>query len=332
MPFTGGASPSPERYGAGEGINSNVPLVQRIYETISRARGSAYDQSWPPTTAVGVENMAFARAIAFDGWGTNQRLSNECNPSKATVGGLLPRWEAILNCPPNYGDTQPMRQARCGARFALFGKASIAQVVLDAITTALGPIFVGIVHFDPVGAGAQNALSWWPGITGAAAQITGISGNQLVLSGLSGIPTAAPGAQLTLSNCANFPNNGIFTCSKYVSPTALQFTNNAGASLDNGAGGSPGSPKIAWALDSTLTPWMSTVCHLDVQVTQVVACYQNADGTPNGLFYQTLGGMVAVLDGILPAWMQVDWFIGAHNGGFGFYLDELDLDLLAFDV
>jgi enoyl-CoA hydratase/carnithine racemase len=65
LPFTGGATPSPERYGGGEG-NSNVPLLQRVYESIAAGRGSAYDQVWPPSTAVGAENMALARAIAVN--------------------------------------------------------------------------------------------------------------------------------------------------------------------------------------------------------------------------------------------------------------------------
>jgi hypothetical protein len=336
VPFTGGASPGPERTGGGEGIDSNVPLVQRIYETISRGRGSAYDQSWPPTTAVGIENLATARMLAFDGWGTNQRLANECNPSKATVGGLLPRWEVVLNCPPNYGDTQPVRQARCGAKFALWGKASISQVVLDAITTALGPILVGVVHRDPIGAGAQDALSWWPGIQGVAGAVTSITGgNIVVFQEFEDIflPTAAPGATLTLANCSNTANNGSFQVKTWISGTTLTFPNpGSPVAPDYGVGGTALLPTVKWSLDSPLTPWMSTVDTIEVQVTATVTGYSNVDGTPNALFYQTVGGMVAVLDGILPAWMAVNWWIASSHGGIGFYLDEQNLDCEAFDV
>ena len=47
MPFTGGQSPSPEKYGGGEN-GSDVNLVQHVYRALAQARGTAADQSQKP--------------------------------------------------------------------------------------------------------------------------------------------------------------------------------------------------------------------------------------------------------------------------------------------
>lgn len=327
MPFTGGASPQPERYGGGEGINSNVPLLQRVYQSITRARGSAYDQSWPPTTAVGVENLAYARAITFDGWGTNQRLSNECNPGKSTAAGLLPRWERILNCPPNYGDTQPVRQARCAAVFALAGKASVHQAVADAIAAVLGPIFVSLFYTDET-----NTTAWWPGIAGVTGAITTVVGNIVTMTGTAGTPSSAVMGTITVSNCATAANNGTFQV-WYWFNNSLQWINAAGVATDYGIGGTALSPTVNWAVNNIGSPWSSSIAVVNVLVTPQVAGYQNADGSPNSLFYQTVGNMIAVLDQILPAWMLGNWYTVSSHGVLGFYLDDPNnLDCEAFDV
>lgn len=321
MPSTGGACPSPERYGGGEGSNSNVPLLQRIYETYSRARGSAYAQEWPPTTAVGIENMAVARALTFDGWGTNARLSNECNPAKATAAGLLPRWERILNCPPNPGDPEVVRRARCGARFAQFGVASLPQVIIDVLTAALGPLLVGLTHFDET-----NATSWWPGLAGTGATVTAFAGNVATITGLTGAPTSAPGNLLTASGFANPGNNGVFTIKQWLSPTSVTVLNPSGVTPD--AGG-------VWALTNPATPWTSTVCHLDVHVTQNVSGYFTVQGglnVPNAAFYAAVAQIGPVLDQMLPSHMTWDWYIFGQSGAAGWYCDEPDLDTEIFDI
>lgn len=325
MPFTGGASPSPERTGAGEGINSNVPLVQRIYETIARGRGSAYDQSWPPTTAVGIENFATARAIAFDGWGTNQRLANECNPGKATVTGLLPRWERILNCPPNPGDPQPVRQARCAAALARFGKGSIGQAVVDALTAALGPLFVSVQHFDET-----NDLVWWPGATGTGATVTAVTGGTATIAGLANIPSAAPGANLLTSGFSHAGNNSqslfaftSFPIQSWISSTSVVVVNPNAVAPDSGGN---------WTLVNYATPWMSTIDILNVLVTQNISGYANTDGSPNAAFYAQVAQIGPVLDQLLRADMMWQWYVLGIGGATGWLLDQPDLDLLAFDV
>jgi hypothetical protein len=243
MPFSGGYSPSPERYGGGEG-NSKEPLLQRVFESIAAQRGSAYDQTL--STPVGVENMAYARAITFDGYGCNTRLANNFLPAK--MSATLSRWEAIFNVPPQPGDTEPTRRARVAAAFALVGQANSHQPVADAVIAALGPLFVSFVYQSPAVGG--TALSYW---------------------------------------------------------------------------GGPGG------IVSTTIPWASTVDHVDIQV-QAPVGYKNPSGTINGAFYSRIGAMVSVLDAMLPSWITYDWFLTSSHGGIGFYLDEQNLDVEAFDV
>lgn len=158
MPFTGGFSPGPERYGGGDG-NGSAPLLQRVFESIAAQRGDAYDQT--VNTAVGVENMALARALTFDGYGANTRLANQFLPSKMTADGLLPRWEVILNVPPLPGDTEPVRRARVAAALARIGQPNTHQPIVDALTSALGELFSGTIQYDT----PDNAVSIWPGWT-----------------------------------------------------------------------------------------------------------------------------------------------------------------------
>lgn len=156
MPATGGYSPGPEKYGGGYG-NTDVPILQRVFEAIASQRGSAYDQTI--NSVVGVENMAIARAITFDGWGANLRLANQFLPSKMTADGLLPRWEKIFNTPTLPGDTEPVRRARVAAAFARLGQPNTHQPVVDALTSALGTIFTGTIVYQ----GPNTANVLWPG-------------------------------------------------------------------------------------------------------------------------------------------------------------------------
>jgi hypothetical protein len=158
MPFTGGASPQPERYG-GPDAPGQVPRLQRIYESLCAQHGSAYAQDWPPATPFGIEMMAYARAICFDLFGASERMANQFIPSKMTVNGLLPRWERIFNTPPLPGDTEPVRRARVAAAFARLGQPNSHQPVVDALNVVLTPIFTGTIIYDS----PNVALTYWPG-------------------------------------------------------------------------------------------------------------------------------------------------------------------------
>lgn len=326
MPFSGGYSPSPERTGGGDGTSA-APLLQRVFEAIAAARGQAFDQTTGST--VGAENMALARAITFDLYGANARFSNEMNPVKATVAGLLPRWEKILGCPPNPGDTQPVRQARVAAALARFGQSNSTQPVIDVLTATLSGLFVGLTLFTP-----SNALVWWPAYGGQAAKVTAVSGNQVTVDGLTSVPTAAPGADLVLSNTASGGNDGTFLVQSRVSATSVVCINNGSPSApDYGVGGTSGAPTIEWTMPNPAAPWVSTVAHVDVLVSPTgLPGFTNPDGTANGLFFQAVAKMNPILDALLPADCTFDWYVNSSHGAAGWYLDEPDLDLEIFDA
>jgi hypothetical protein len=74
-----------------------------------------------------------------------------------------------------------------------------------------------------------------------------------------------------------------------------------------------------------IVDWWSNVLHLAVQVVR-----------PAGMtaldYADNLAAMNLYLDGALPAWVTWSTYQLAHAGAVGFYLDEADLDLEAFDV
>ena len=176
--------------------------------------GKPFDQTLLST--VGAENIAYARAITFDLFGANQRNANQVNPAYATADALLPRWEAILNQPPQPGDTESVRAARCAAAIGRFGRTNSSQPIIDVLVATLGSLFVGLMLFTPA-----NALVWWPGYGGAAAAVSSVAGNKVTVTGLTNVPTAAPGAYLTLSNCTHAGNDGTFPIQSRVSATSV---------------------------------------------------------------------------------------------------------------
>jgi hypothetical protein len=325
MPFTGGYNPSPERYGGGDGT-TNAPHLQRVFESIAAARGKAFDQTL--NSAVGAENMALARAIAFDLFGANVRMGNEMLPPRSTAAGMLPRWEKILGAPPFPGDAEATRRARLAKLLLRFGVPNTYQPVIDAVSAVLGPLYVGLTLASP-----SNANVWWPGLGGAAAQITTVSGNLVTVAGLSNVPTDAAAAKVVLSNCATAGNNGTFPVHQYVSSSSVVFVNNGAPALDNGVGGTGGSPTIVWTMPNPATPWESTVAHVAVHVDPTAAPgYLNPDGTIAGTFYAKVNQINPILDLMLPADVTFDWYVFSSHGALGFYLDEQDLDVEAFDI
>lgn len=159
---TGGAYPSPDRYGSGgePGSGSSTSLLEHVTRALQRARGSLYSQAFPPTDPVGIECMAFARCIVFDGYGQNDRLSNAFRPA-TMQDPVLARWEKIFAIPGALAtDPLPTRQARVAAAFARFTAGNAAQNVIDAMRAILGPAYVGVVTYNP-----SNAQSYWPGGT-----------------------------------------------------------------------------------------------------------------------------------------------------------------------
>lgn len=155
----GGQAPGPLRTGGGEN-GSNITLLEHVYRGLARSRGSAYDQSWPPTSPVGVENMAMARAITFDGYGANQRLANNFVPQTMMALGNLGRWERLLALSVLPTDTETTRRTRVAETLARFGQPNSFQRVADACVAIAGPAFVALVPSTP-----GNATIYWPGGT-----------------------------------------------------------------------------------------------------------------------------------------------------------------------
>jgi|SRR5579875_785574 len=322
MPSTGGYAPSPERYGSGDG-GSGKTLLQRVFESLASQRGSAYDQTL--SSHVGVETMAYARAITFDGYGANQRLANNFLPSRMTAAGTLGRWEKILGLVVQPTDTEPVRRARVAAKLALFGQPNSVQPVVDALKALLGNLFVGVTHFD-----TSNALIWWPGLTGTAAGInttTPSAPANFQLYGLANVQPAWYGATITLSNCANAPNNGTFPIYGYVNSTTINSYSSNLYVPDYGVGGTSGAPTIHWSVTGPV-PWSSTIAHVDIELT-IPSGYGSAN-TPNALWYSTVAQIGPVMDEILPAWATWSYFVNSSHGAMEFRLDEHNLGLEAF--
>ena len=147
----GGFHPWPKRFGVG-----GPPLLQRVFESLAAARGSAYDQT--TTSAVGIENMALARAVTFDGHSCVTKMANEFTPQRCTAAGLLPRWELIFGTPPQIGDTEPTRRARVAAAWMRLAQGNWVQAVIDQLSAGLGPLYVGMYFLTP-----STAATSWPG-------------------------------------------------------------------------------------------------------------------------------------------------------------------------
>ena len=325
MPFTGGFSPGPLRTGGGD-AGSSAPRLQRIFESIAARRGKAFDQT--PNSIVGAENMAYARAIDNDVFGANERFVNEMNPATATVDGNLPRWENIFGCPPVPGDTQVARQARVVRRAARFAATNDPQGITDALSAEIGTLFIGLTLITPT-----QANTWWPGMGGTVASVTAVGGNRVTISGLTLVPTDAPGKTITITNAGSPGNNGTYLIQSRVSATSVVYINNGSpVSPDYGIGGLIGSPTVAWTMSNPGQPWTSSIAHILVQVNPTgVPGYTNPDGTLNGAFFQKVAAVNPLLDWLLPTDHTFDWYITSSHGGIGWYLDEPNLDIEAFD-
>ena len=328
MPTTGGWAPNPERYGAGEG-NSNAPLLQRVFESIASQRGSAYDQT--TATLVGIENMAYARAITFDGWGVNQRLVNSYFPATMSAkSGMLQRWERIFGLHVLPTDTELSRRARVAIAWAQIGQPNTLQPILDALFIALGPVLVGATHST-----YQGSVNYINGVsqttvTGANASLeptVTISGTpagpyQFVLPIQTGGPRGTSTFKWSVNGGLTFVATGVATAASVTLGTTgmvAKFSTGTYYNTDS-----------FLAFTAPGIPWLSSLATIQIVVTQAPNGYHNADGSPNQYFYAAVNSINTLLDSVLPAWVAWDWYINNSSGHLGFKFDEPNLDLEAF--
>jgi uncharacterized protein YmfQ (DUF2313 family) len=154
----GGYSPYPRRFGGGK------PRLQIIHESLNAQRGTTFNPQ--PDTVVWMENMAFARALCFDGWGTNERLGNQWDPDRMT--DMLPRWEKILKIPLYPSFTKAERRAAVKDRFARFGAVPYHSWLTTRLSDALGDYFVAVEYIDLANAVVHSPDGSYPWGTVAA--------------------------------------------------------------------------------------------------------------------------------------------------------------------
>jgi len=134
----GGYHPYPRRYGGGR------PLLQVVHEALNAARGTAIDASDPSSVAY-IEDMAWARAIVFDGHGTAERLGNQRDPLRMT--DFLERWEGIFKIVPSPGATAASRRIAVRARFRRFLDASAFHDRIESALRAAIPTYFSAIEY-----------------------------------------------------------------------------------------------------------------------------------------------------------------------------------------
>lgn len=324
MPTTGGVSAGFERYGRG------FPLIRVVYESLSSQMGSAYAPAlvWPPATPAAVELYAIAKAFALDGYGATQRLKNNFLPNKAQlITGMLQRWERILGATPVPGDTERSRQARCAAKWQRFGTPSTEQPMIDALRALLGLVYVGIEHETLAtelaivnGLGNIRATGTTP--PAMTCDGTPVEADMLYVRCSTGGPRGTARFDWSINGGLTFVQTGQVTSANFPLSIGVPL----GITLHFPVG-TYTNDNVWQFLTAPGVPWLSTILRVDVEVTQHVAGYQNADFSPNALFYATVAGIAPLLDEMLPADTTFGWFIRDTSGARAFRLDEPNLDL-----
>lgn len=154
----GGFHPFPRRFG-GNKYAGNKPLLEVVQDSLSAQRGEAFNSD-DSTTIVWVENHAYARAITFDGWGTNERLSLQWDPRRTT--DMLERWERIFRLRPGPNDTEKDRRDALVARWQRFGVVANHAKYTTALEAALGDYFYAVEYISVANAVVTTPTSGYP--------------------------------------------------------------------------------------------------------------------------------------------------------------------------
>lgn len=137
----GGFHPYPRRFGGGR------PLLQTLHASLAAQRGTALEAGRATSTdPVWLENMAIARAICFDGWGTNQRLGHQWDPARMT--DMLARWERIMRIRPTAEATEAQRRDAIAMRMGTFAGVANHAKLLTTLLRVLPDMFVAVEYID----------------------------------------------------------------------------------------------------------------------------------------------------------------------------------------
>ncbi len=150
----GGYHPYPRRFGGGR------PLLRIVHDSLNASRGSGVDASDSSTTAW-VENMAFARAIVFHGYGVNARLALQWDPRHVT--DMLSRWETIFRIVPAPTQTESERRGILTLRFRRFLEAAAFHSrLVSRLSDELGEIFGAVEYLSAANAKVHVPDSSYP--------------------------------------------------------------------------------------------------------------------------------------------------------------------------
>lgn len=139
----GGYHPYPRRFGGNK--HQGKPLLEVVHESLNAQRGEAF-KTEDETSIARVETMAWARALAYDGWEVNQRLSHQWDPTRTT--DMLQRWEQIFKTRPLPGASERSRRRVLERRWQRFGLTSNHPTLETKLVEVLGDYFVAIEYID----------------------------------------------------------------------------------------------------------------------------------------------------------------------------------------
>lgn len=139
----GGYHPWPRRFGGNR--HSGKPLLKVVHESLNAQRGAAFDTD-DGTSIAAIENMAYARAIVFDGWEVNARLGNQHDPRRTT--DMLSRWERIFKIRPLPKASEASRRAELVRRWERFGGVANHARLTTALANELGSYFVAVEYIS----------------------------------------------------------------------------------------------------------------------------------------------------------------------------------------
>jgi hypothetical protein len=139
----GGYHSFPRRFGGNR--YSGKPLAEVLHASLNAARGPAFNTE-DSTTVVWLENLAHARALAYDGWEVNARIALQWDPQRTT--DMLPRWEGIFAIAPSPTATDASRRAVLNARWQRFGQITNHARIVTELAAALGSYFVGVEYIS----------------------------------------------------------------------------------------------------------------------------------------------------------------------------------------